>query len=183
MNQREIQFSFCSKTSLSLRKDLFLEVQIPLSKSIAIATSCQCNSQTRKTTKQLDNFLIFNPQMAIYCHYLRLLNIVLFIWSSNSLHYGDFNGLKYIYHDDFSLSKPAFLSSLFDKQGNLDYSKMTKHSRQRRDAKQERVNSTRQASATEYEFHGDNHTVAFLHWSGTRSQVISNLQKKNIFLY
>lgn len=130
----------------------------------------------RKTKTQLHNFVIFNLQMAVYCHYLRLLNILVFIWSSYSMQYGEFAGQKYIILDDFSSNNSTFYSSLFDSKGNVDYIKMKEHSRERREAKQDLVmasNSTQFASSAEYEFHGDNHTVAFLHWSGTRSQVQS----------
>ncbi|KAK3746724.1 hypothetical protein QZH41_018763 [Actinostola sp. cb2023] len=115
--------------------------------------------------------------MAVYCHYLTLLSILLFIWKTTALEYSDFEGLKYIILDKSSSNNGNFYSSLFDSKGNVDHDKLKAHSRERRSTPEQYAlpsNTTRHGfpSATEYEFKGDNHTVAFLHWSGTKSQVI-----------
>lgn len=121
--------------------------------------------------------------MALCCQYLSLTIISVFILRTNSLQYGDFEGHEYIILDHSSSNTADFYSSLFDSQGNVDSSKLTKQfKRERRDAQphgDEDRNVTKLGSATEYEFHGDNHTVAFLHWLKTQSQVIFTSQ----FLY
>ncbi|XP_031549570.1 VPS10 domain-containing receptor SorCS1-like [Actinia tenebrosa] len=113
--------------------------------------------------------------MAFYYHYLTLLFTLLLIYEATSLLHDDISGFKYIVLDKKS-NNAAFYSSLF-KNGKIDQNKLTSLStRGKRSLTDSPIlyssNSSRSGLATEYEFHGDNHSVAFLHWSGSRSQVI-----------
>lgn len=112
--------------------------------------------------------------MAHYYHYLTLLSSLLLISKATSQLHDDISGFKYIILDKKS-NNAAFYSSLF-KNGKIDQNKLNSPpSRGKRSVKDSSFlytsNSSRKGLASEYEFRGDNHSVAFLHWSGSRSQV------------
>jgi hypothetical protein len=122
--------------------------------------------------------------MALYSHYLTLLSILILIFECTSLIYNDVGGLKYIVLDKKS-NNAGFYSSLF-KNGRIDQHKLTpRSSRSKRSPKAGPLvypnNRSRPGLATEYEFQGDNHTVAFLHWSGSQSQVSAFFLSGNKF--
>jgi len=167
---------FLSRHVILLPNFIFSDYDTAVLQHRRLTSSHWLHAKRGRKHKWLHNFAVFKTQMAVYCHYLTLLSILLFIWKTTALEYSDFEGLKYIILDKSSSNNGNFYSSLFDSKGNVDHDKLKAHSRERRSTPEQYAlpsNTTRHGfpSATEYEFKGDNHTVAFLHWSGTKSQV------------